>query len=197
MEILNNYTYTISLLLLLCVCLPSCTVTASNSRGKSQEDTFTCPGSPAWKHASCKMIIKFQNTPCSTVQSEISLRLTSPSWIDPHNQGVYTQLEQSSDSKGGSLIKGQRLTGNQKYTDLFAFSLKPDSDGSGCHVSACSESQVFSILDFSTNYCNLRNLYCNSADGCVPVQYDLAYEEEYTQCGQNKKADCIVLVDES
>lgn len=30
-------------------------------------------------------------------------------------------------------------------------------------------SQVFSIEDKSTNYCNLRNLVCGSAEGCTPV----------------------------
>ena len=90
-------------------------------------------------------------------------------------------------------IKGSRATGNQKYTDLFAFSLS-ESKSSGCLVQACSKSQVTSVLDFSTNYCNLRNLYCNRSDGCVPLTPggDLEYEEEYTSCKQNEKSNCIV-----
>ena len=31
--------------------------------------------------------------------------------------------------------------------------------------------------DFSTNYCNLRMLYCGSHEGCKPVQKDFAIEE--------------------
>ena len=103
-----------------------------------------CPGSPAWKHAKCKMLVTFQNN-CSAVASEIILRLTSSAWIDPHNQGTYELLSQHE-----NLISGQRITGGGQYTDLFTFSLDPgsDRDSGSCQVTACSESQVFSILDF-------------------------------------------------
>lgn len=43
---------------------------------------------------------------------------------------------------------------------IFTFSDFPGSHPS-CGIHACSESQVFSLKDFSTNYCNLRNLYCS------------------------------------
>ena len=36
---------------------------------------------------------------------------------------------------------------------------------------------TFSIRDFSTNYCNLRVLYCNSQDGCHPVKFDFDVKE--------------------
>lgn len=150
----------------------------------AQDDV--CPGSPAWKFASCKMNVKFKNTSCSEVQSEINQRLESTSWVDPHNQGTYTKLENTS----GNVIKAQRLTGDGKYTDLFNFSFTDGSDG-GCDVTACSQSQCISVLDFSTNYCNLRNLYCSSADGCVPLQFEFDYVEVYTDCGQNVKDKCI------
>ena len=48
---------------------------------------------------------------------------------------------------------------------------------SSCIVAGCSESQGESYLDFDTNYCNLRVLYCGSADGCKPVQHDFATAE--------------------
>lgn len=152
----------------------------------------TCPGSPAWTNAKCKMTVLFQQ-PCTTVISEINLRLTSSTWIDPHNRGTYTQLSSSRNSSNHILVKGSRLTGDGKYTDLFTFYTtdKNSSSHPQCEVNACSESQVFSILDFSTNYCNLRNLYCNSKDGCSPVEYELDYEEIYVDCHQNKKQNCI------
>jgi len=156
----------------------------------------TCPGSPAWTHAKCKMTVKFQQ-PCKTVISEINLRLTSPKWTDPHNRGTYTQLSSSRISPNHMLVKGSRLTGDGKYTDLFTFyTIEKSSSSSSeqCEVNACSESQVFSILDFSTNYCNLRNLYCNSKDGCAPVEYELDHEEIYVDCHQNKKQNCISAV---
>mmetsp|Transcript_9940 Transcript_9940/g.29229 ORF Transcript_9940/g.29229 Transcript_9940/m.29229 type:complete len:86 (-) Transcript_9940:37-294(-) len=58
------------------------------------------------------------------------------------------------------------------------FAFAAQEDGS-CEVSACSESQVFSIADFSTNYCNLHDLYCGTEDGCAMVTTeDLTYTED-------------------
>ena len=45
--------------------------------------------------------------------------------------------------------------GNKKFTDKMTFTFS--QEGSQCAVNACSESQSFSIGDFSTNYCNLRS----------------------------------------
>jgi len=88
-------------------------------------------------------------------------------------------------------LRGNHLTGYGHYTDKFIFTFTDASDG-GCEVTACSESQVFSILDYSTNFCNLRNLYCNASDGCQVVSKDLGpYEETYADCWQNKKENCI------
>ena len=64
-----------------------------------------------------------------------------------------------------SSIAGQRLTGDGRYTDKFDFSFALMGTG-GCAVASSSESQVASVIDFSTNYCNLRNLYCSSKEGC-------------------------------
>lgn len=174
------------------VALSSCSSEDSSSATTTLSFDKTCPGSPTWSHAKCKMTVQFQQ-PCTTVISEINLRLTSPTWVDPHNHGTYTQLSSSRISSNHILVKGSRLTGDGKYTDLFTFYTtdKNSSSQPQCEVNACSESQVFSILDFSTNYCNLRNLYCNSQDGCSPVQYELDYEEIYVDCHQNKKQNCI------
>merc|ERR1712048_986836 len=66
-------------------------------------------------------------------------------------------------------------SGNRKYTDKMTFSLF-DENGK-CSIQACSASQVFSVADFSTNYCNLRMLYCGSSEGCKPVKHDFVTEE--------------------
>lgn len=159
---------------------------SNHVRGAEQKDP-ACPGSPAWKHAKCIMKINFPGTECSAVQSEIKMRLTDQNWIDPHNQGTYKQNSASS-----SVIEGERLTGDGKYTDkfMFTFVTTEETDG-GCDVSACSESQVTSILDFSTNFCNLRNLYCSTKDGCSIQKYDLEYKETYVDCWQNKVEKCF------
>ena len=66
----------------------------------------------------------------------------------------------------GDVLQLQRETGNHRYTDKFNFVFVAPSD-STCTLLGCSESQVTSVADFGTNYCNLRMLYCGSADGCT------------------------------
>lgn len=58
-------------------------------------------------------------------------------------------------------------------------------------VSACSESQVTSVVDYSTNYCNLHSLYCNSSSGCPTAGKDLTYTEKYSSCSQHDDV-CVV-----
>ena len=86
----------------------------------------------------------------------------------------------------------QRVTGDKKYTDKFDFSFSPQVGGVGCVLSACSESQVTSVLDYSTNFCNLHALYCSSADGCPTAGTDLSYSESYSSCSQHDAGACIV-----
>lgn len=143
------------------------------------------------------MVITFPSNSCEEVEAEISSRIMNPSWIDPHNAGKYSLRYDKGLSDGGdNIIQGERITGDKKYTDKFMMTFLPGSMMSSgtCRVMACSESQVFSILDFSTNYCNLRNLYCNEKeDLCVMEKNDLLdYEEEYVKCEQNVKDKCIV-----
>jgi hypothetical protein len=57
-------------------------------------------------------------------------------------------------------------------------------------MTGCSESQVTSYLDFSTNYCDLHDLYCGSKDGCKFVTSDLKYEEEIQECDYHDKGQC-------
>eukprot|EP00540_Astrosyne_radiata_P018312 CAMPEP_0116838698 /NCGR_PEP_ID=MMETSP0418-20121206/9357_1 /TAXON_ID=1158023 /ORGANISM="Astrosyne radiata, Strain 13vi08-1A" /LENGTH=173 /DNA_ID=CAMNT_0004468729 /DNA_START=17 /DNA_END=538 /DNA_ORIENTATION=+ len=141
--------------------------------------SFSCPGSPAYFHCKCEMTITFDQD-CGTVEEEILSRLTSETWVDPHNHGTYTLLDGSDHS-----IIAKRLSGNRKYTDLMDFFFLTRKDG-GCTAQACSESQVFSIFDWHTNYCNLRDLYCNSqSDQCPVLKHELTYTETYQNCWQH------------
>jgi len=108
-------------------------------------------------------------------------------WKDPHNGGTYTLMSGTADSQ---VISTKRLTGDGKYTDLQKFTLT--ASGSGCSVSACSESQVFSILDYSTNFCDLHNLWCGSQDGCPVANTDLKYTETINSCKSSDKSKCVV-----
>jgi len=140
-------------------------------------DAYTCPGSRSFIHASMKVTATASAT-CANVKAEIKARASAESgWKDPHNNGVYSVL----DSDSNNTIHTQRTTnpatsvGGQIYTDRQTFVLI--DVGTSCQIKACSESQGTSVGDFSTNYCDLRNLYCGSADGCSTVHSDFDAKE--------------------
>jgi len=148
--------------------------------------SLKCPGSKAHIYASCQMTTTFKNA-CAEVIEEISARVggqKNGTWHDPHNKGTYTI-----DTQTATEIDMHRLTGNNKYTDKQVLSFTTDSDGS-CVMQACSQSQVTSIFDGSTNYCNLHDLYC-SDDGCHVVHSKLTYHEFYNACAQNDATQCL------
>ena len=108
--------------------------------------SMKCPGSAAVGHASCQVTVDFP-TACAVVQGEVEARIAGENgWKDPHNGGKYSLLS----TVGGLEIS--RVTGNGKYTDNMSLGFKPQ--GAGCRLEACSESQVTSIIDYSTNFCN-------------------------------------------
>ena len=103
-------------------------------------------------------------------------------WLDPHNGGTYSIIEQ-----GAKSLKGRRVTGDGKYTDLYDFTF--EANPSGCFVTSCSESQVTSVLDFSTNFCNLHNLM----DGGYEFEEEWAphswscMQHDDSKCGASSK----------
>jgi hypothetical protein len=178
----------------------------------------TCPGSRyPLTNAKCSMTIIFKQTSCTDVQNEITFRMQSiDSWTDSrHNNGTFyilndvvnteehisqiTGARRSSVDGGG--VGFDPTTDGGRYTDLFIFTFEEDTidpGSGGCIVNGCSESQVVNVLDYSTNYCNLRNLYCNSKDdGCPIVKYDMDYEEIYVDCWQRDKFSCLGIADDS
>merc|ERR1711907_10797 len=83
-------------------------------------------------------------------------------------------------------VSASRLTGDGKYTDKMVFTLTDQGDS--CKIEACSESQVFSIGDAGTNYCNVKLLVCGSDQGCKVAQNDFTLGDEST----SKKAQASV-----
>lgn len=152
------------------------------------EDYFPCPGSKAILHAGCKISILFRDN-CDSVQNEIFKRVYFD-WIDPHNNGSYTMLSQSPDK-----MSLQRLTGSSsktKYTDLIDINFSHVTGSvNRCAVHACSQSQSFSYLDFSTNYCNIHNLYCNDLT-CRPFT-NLVYDETVSTCSASNALLCQTI----
>lgn len=138
--------------------------------------SITCPGSPASMHAGMKLSA-VADTTCSAVKSEAKARVEGKNgWTDPHNKGTYTEVEQVDD---GVDMSFSRLTGDRKFTDKMVFTLT--DIGSKCKIDACSESQGGSNEDFSTNYCNLKMLFCGSDDQCHPVIHDFTSSGETTK----------------
>ena len=147
-------------------------------------------------------IVKFY-TSCSTVMAELQSRVSGTNgWSDPHNGGAYTLTSVSDGNPQMGIpgkITGQRVTGDDKYTDKFDFTFTGTgiSDEPACNVSACSESQVSSVVDYSTNYCNLHSLYCTAKEGCPTSGKDTAlytYKETFSACSQHDDVCLASLV---
>lgn len=130
-----------------------------------------CPGSSAWIfHAEAKVTATAQVS-CAKVKQEMADRIAGANgWYDQHNKGSYTVQ-----SLGGQ-FSATRQTGDGKYTDKMIFDLS--GDGDTCKVEGCSESQVTSVADFGTNYCNLKLLYCGSDEGCKVANQDFTNSGE-------------------
>eukprot|EP01064_Diplonema_japonicum_P033486 TRINITY_DN660_c0_g2_i1.p2 TRINITY_DN660_c0_g2~~TRINITY_DN660_c0_g2_i1.p2 ORF type:complete len:184 (+),score=53.27 TRINITY_DN660_c0_g2_i1:59-553(+) len=149
---------------------------------------YKCPGSPAEMHASCEVTATVSGN-CSDALTEIKARLNGVNgWSDPHNGGNYTLI-----SADTTTVQGQRTTGKAPhYLDKFTLVLTPSSTTS-CVIVGCSESQGSSFLDASTNYCNMRNLYCGTAAKCKPVKYDFVISnEDLGTCVQHDPSACVV-----
>jgi hypothetical protein len=153
----------------------------------SQQTDYDCPSSPAKVHASCRVYTVFEN-PCTTVQQEMMKRVNGQadgSWTDPHNAGNYTAL--ATPAGLPSTWQFQRVTGDGKYTDLINYAFYNLNEAS-CQVYGCSVSQVFSIGDAGTNYCNIHDLYCDEP-GCRPF-YKLFYDEDIDKCTEADQEVC-------
>lgn len=166
---------------------PSFVNTAANTVSPKSPNG-ACPGSHAsLTHAKCQMTVKL-DSPCDAVKAEILARVNGTNgWYDPHNRGIYSVVDAST-----NLVQLKRQTGDKKYTDLLNFELS--SSGSGCIAVGCSESQVFSVIDYSTNYCNLHDLYCGSKAGCKFVTTDINISgEAFTSCSQHDASKCLAV----
>merc|ERR1712166_1185303 len=134
---------------------------------------MTCPSTSA--SLACGMkVTTTASASCADVLGEMKARIAGQygAWHDPHHNGTY-----SVESYGGT-FSTSRLTGDGKYTDKQIFTLT-DQSGS-CLIEACSRSQVNSLFDKGTNYCDVKMLFCGSKDGCKPVKNDFAVGQETT-----------------
>lgn len=82
-------------------------------------------------------------------------------------------------------IKATHATPVKRYVDDVSFKLS--DSGSKCKVEAYSTSQTwYAVLDFGTNYCNLRNLI----DGAGYTAEQIVEVTEDSICTQFSSKDC-------
>eukprot|EP00420_Gonyaulax_spinifera_P036416 CAMPEP_0197872092 /NCGR_PEP_ID=MMETSP1439-20131203/2297_1 /TAXON_ID=66791 /ORGANISM="Gonyaulax spinifera, Strain CCMP409" /LENGTH=190 /DNA_ID=CAMNT_0043491063 /DNA_START=60 /DNA_END=632 /DNA_ORIENTATION=+ len=175
--------------LLLAVVTPATAFMKSLQR-QGLERAAKCPGSQAEMHAMMQVTADAA-VACSKARAEMLARVKSqgPFWHDPHNNGTYSIVDESRPRE----LTFSRLTGDRLYTDKMTFVLEPAGDAQ-CTIYGCSESQGPSVADFSTNYCNLRMLYCGSVDGCKPVLMDFTSVETFvggSEGATKNPLDCL------
>mmetsp|Transcript_807 Transcript_807/g.915 ORF Transcript_807/g.915 Transcript_807/m.915 type:complete len:168 (+) Transcript_807:119-622(+) len=145
----------------------------------------------AFLRAGCNLTIDFKNS-CADVQKEITRRVDGQpdSWHDPHNNGNYALLGITRNgSKDKYSLERKSGTGSKTvYTDSVEFIFENSPDENICHVEASSNSQVFSILDFGTNFCNMNNLYSSDKE-CRPFEV-LEYTYTVGKCTDSTLKKC-------
>lgn len=142
--------------------------------------------------AGCNLTVDFSNS-CSDVQREISQRVFGQTnkWHDPHNNGSYSFV--GTPTKEKNLLERVSGTGSKvKYTDSIEFIFEPSQNDESCRLSAKSSSQVFSILDFGTNFCNINNLYCSDNKACQSFG-DLKYVYTVGKCTDPTLKSCYTV----
>jgi len=86
------------------------------------------------------------------------------------------------------LIVAEHLTPAKRYVDDLTFQLENGANSGKCLVDAKSSSRLwYAVLDFGTNYCNLRNLL----DGAgFTENNDFTEETSNSVCTQYTSRDC-------
>ena len=128
-----------------------------------------CPGSPAFVHAKTKVTARCNN-PCSPVRNAVNDRIGGrDGWKDPNggryqmNSAGMWSVDVTRTSADGSTVDKIKAgffwhTSDAFFhvTSLSSFiQMSFSSDGTGCIVTACSETQATSITDNSRNFCNM------------------------------------------
>lgn len=138
-------------------------------------------------HASCRVDWSFGKS-CDAVQA--ALRNQMEIWKTADNCGtgqkcLYTFLNFTS-----TTLTGLHETPVKHYVDDISFTFTPGGGEDICNVQGFSSSQLwYAILDYGTNYCNIKNL----VDG-AGLQDDAKFSESTSNsvCTQYTSANCEV-----
>ena len=99
-------------------------------------------------HAHCELQTTF-STPCSNLNAVMTKELNN--FSDPAN-GLYKKVQEKE-----NYFWFTRTTPVKHYVDDISFVLQ-DGGNNTCSVTAKSQSQSLSYLDYGTNYCNMFNV---------------------------------------
>ena len=103
-------------------------------------------------HANCGMDVTFKGVSCGAIWTSIDATVRGWSNGGP-SSGLYAVFEESK----SSYVWSTRTTPVAHYVDDQIFELTPTT--AGCAVSSRSRSQSLSQYDYSTNYCNMWNVF--------------------------------------
>ncbi|XP_046638508.1 uncharacterized protein LOC124316548 isoform X1 [Daphnia pulicaria] len=140
-------------------------------------------------HASCRVDWTF-GKPCDVVQTALVNQMQK--WnMDTQNlcgsgQKCLYEFLTSSPTK----VTGTHTTPVKRYVDDVSYTFTPAADNS-CSVQGFSTSQTwYAVLDYGTNYCNIKNL----VDGSNLGVNDSKYSENTRDavCTQYSSANCEV-----
>lgn len=136
-------------------------------------------------HASCRVEWTFGKS-CQTVQSALINQMKI--WETDQTCGtgqkcLYTYL-----SSTPTTLTGTHTTPVKRYVDDVSYTFTP-GPGNSCNVQGFSSSQLwYAVLDYGTNYCNIKNL----VDGANLEANDAQYSESTRDavCTQYSSANC-------
>jgi len=154
-------------------------------------DVFSYP----W-HASCKIDWIVPGS-CENIRTQLVSQMNQ--WEGDSNCGQISDdcpslpcgqncLYEFIETQADGTLKGRHLTPVKRYVDSLTFKFEDQSNASSCKIDAYSRSDLwYAILDFGTNYCNLRNLL----DGTGLSGTDGFMEETSDSvCTQYTSRDC-------
>lgn len=107
-------------------------------------------------HANCNLVYKtVSGVSCAELEKKVQYNVET---FDPEPEagGIYQPEKCHEGDSTGDYVWANRLTGDKKYTDDVTINFYEEGDY--CRVVGFSRSRVLSVYDYSTNYCNIRNL---------------------------------------
>jgi len=147
-------------------------------------------------HASCKIDWIVPGS-CENVRTKLINQMNQ--WAGDSNCGQISDscpsmpcgqncLYEFIETQEDGTVKGKHLTPVKRYSDSLTFKFEDQSNTNSCKIDANSDSDTwYAILDFGTNYCNLRNLLDGTG---LSASEGFLEETSDSVCTQYTSRDC-------